>query len=269
MKLIRSSISLAAATIVVEFKMLAQYRANLFGQIAFLPVKLVLVYLLWTVIFSNQPYEVIGGFTETTIILYFLYISLMEFMINPFCVITYELFQDIRSGKIDIFFSKPFPYLGFQYFNKFGNLLVGCIFYIVVIVVTSFVFSYSPLHVLLSILALLIGSTILFSIFAIIGTVAFKHENVLTLRDNAWNIIKLLSGVLIPIAFYPASFRGVVNILPFRFIYSFPVEILLRSLSYEYVYRYFFLSVMWMIVLLGLLWCLWARSVRHHSSQGG
>ena len=269
MKPINNYITISRNIIVAEFKKLRQYQLNFLGQFIFLPVKILIVYMLWSTIFAKQGELIIGGYNETTIVLYYVFIAIIEFMINPFCVITFELYQDVRSGRIDIFFSKPISYLVAHFFNKFGNLIIGYIYYLILIFITFFWGSYSITNVILSFFATIIGCIILFSLFAIIGSMTFIYENVLTLRDNVWNVIKLLSGVLIPISFYPNGLRKIINFMPFRYIYSFPVEIILQTINKDTIIFNFFLSLCWMIILLGLLNLMWRKAIKYHTSQGG
>ncbi len=251
----------------LELKNLKQYQLNFIGFITFLPVKLLVTFLVWNVLFNNVI--IVNGFTKETIIIYYSLIAILEFMINPFCIIAYSLNTDIRSGKIDLYFSKPISYIKMNYFNKFGYLIIGYIYLSLVIIILSFIIDINIMSVILSFIFIILGSLILYLLFAIIGSLAFNYENILTLRDNIWNLIRLLSGILIPINFYPEHIKNIVNYLPFRYVFSFTVEVILGIVSGTEIINHSIILIIWVIILFIVYKLIWHKSIRSYSSQGG
>ena len=69
----------------------------------------------------------------------------------------------------------------------------------------------------------IISVSYIYIIFAMVGILSFKFENILTLRDNIWNIIRLLAGSILPLSYYPFNIEKILKFLPFEYIYYKPV----------------------------------------------
>jgi len=79
----------------------------------------------------------------------------------------------------------------------------------------------------------------------------------------------LLSGLLIPVAFFPHWAQIVFAFLPFEHIASTPLQIYLGKLSGGAAWRTIGLAWVWVVVLLvlGHLW--WLRASRKITIHGG
>lgn len=104
---------------------------------------------------------------------------------------------------------------------------------------------------------------------AMVGMVAFYWQSALGLVDLWFGVWGLLSGYILPLELFPARLRPVIELLPFRFMLSFPVELLtgrhgqrpmLTGLATQLAY----------VVAAGLAThLLWRRALRHFGAVGG
>lgn len=79
----------------------------------------------------------------------------------------------------------------------------------------------------------------------------------------------LAAGFMIPYLLIPGSVRNILNILPFRYIFSFPLELMLGQLSnISIVYGYLILGL-WSLVLICLFKLLSRVSMKYFSANGG
>ncbi len=79
----------------------------------------------------------------------------------------------------------------------------------------------------------------------------------------------LLSGAVVPIAFFPAPLAAVVSWLPFTYLYSLPIRALLGDLGAPELGRTVGGLACWIVVLALALAVFSRRAVRHAVVQGG
>jgi ABC-2 type transport system permease protein len=79
----------------------------------------------------------------------------------------------------------------------------------------------------------------------------------------------LLSGLLIPMAFFPDKARTVLAWLPFEHIAYTPLQIYLGKLDRAAAFRALGIQWFWVIALLLLAHVWWERSVRKITIHGG
>ena len=119
-------------------------------------------------------------------------------------------------------------------------------------------------------LAAVAGSFLLMgAISFLIGTCAIPLQSILSLIRAKYWLIELLSGLLIPIAFFPKPLRSISRWLPFEHIAYTPLQIYLGKLSPLDSLRAVGISWAWVALLLwaGHLW--WNRAVQKITIHGG
>ena len=80
---------------------------------------------------------------------------------------------------------------------------------------------------LLFVLSILLGAGISFSLDVLIGSLAFWFEDISAI-DRARNLLaRTLSGAVVPLALFPAALTGFLGLQPFRYLVSFPLEVLI------------------------------------------
>ena len=129
-------------------------------------------------------------------------------------------------------------------------------------------FSLSILGLLGGAIAIILGYTLDFFLFFMLGLMGFWVEDV---KPFSWLYSKsklVFGGVLLPIAFFPASVQKVVLLLPFsnlyyaasRIIVQFDIWLLVRCLTVQ---------VVWIGLLGVCAYALFKRGVRHVTISGG
>jgi ABC-2 type transport system permease protein len=84
-----------------------------------------------------------------------------------------------------------------------------------------------PLRLALFPLAVFGAWLISFLVQALVASLAFRFDNSSALFELWLGLYALLSGYLIPLELFPGWLHAIVRWLPFRYMLSFPVELLL------------------------------------------
>ncbi len=102
-----------------------------------------------------------------------------------------------------------------------------------------------------------------------IGTCAIPLKSILALIRAKYWLIELLSGLLIPMTFFPASLRTISAWLPFQHIAFTPLQIYLGKLSLQQAGWALATQWVWVVVLLWLGDRWWHRATRKITIHGG
>jgi ABC-2 type transport system permease protein len=127
----------------------------------------------------------------------------------------------------------------------------------------------SAIHFVLFFIAVLGSFLLMGAINFMIGTCAIPLKSILALiRAKMW-LIELLSGLLIPLAYFPKRVRLISAWLPFEHVAYTPLQIYLGKLSPAQAALRLGMQWLWIAVLLwlGHLW--WERSTRKITIYGG
>ncbi|MCL7454046.1 MAG: ABC-2 family transporter protein [Anaerolineae bacterium] len=101
---------------------------------------------------------------------------------------------------------------------------------------------------------------------ALLSFWATRADALLSLQES---LIFLLAGQVAPVVLLPGPMQAAATILPFRYMVSFPVEILTGQLSSSDLGIGFALQVGWLFVALALFVVLWRAGLRRYSAVGG
>jgi ABC-2 type transport system permease protein len=102
-----------------------------------------------------------------------------------------------------------------------------------------------------------------------IGTCAIPLKSILALIRAKFWLIELLSGLLIPMTFFPAAIRAVLAWLPFEHIAFTPLQIYLGKLDPRHAALALLTQWVWVAVLLVLAQLWWERATRKITIHGG
>lgn len=158
--------------------------------------------------------------------------------------VTYEEWEIINTGKLNMYLTRPLSYPIYAYAQKAGEFLINTVIriffvYLSVLCMRTFFWCEHCSYTSGSFFtALFFGFTIMVNLFQIIGHVTFWVENVLSLRDNLWNVIKIFSGSIFPIAMYPPILQKLCGFLPFQYIYYVPVSIFQNKIQCQKIWNY-------------------------------
>jgi ABC-2 type transport system permease protein len=182
--------------------------------------------------------------------------------------------EEIQKGTINMILLKPVNYIlywlgrniGWKLSSSLPWLLLSIPFYV-------FFRDYLDLtpraNLLVYALALIFAAAISFLISFSIGMAAFWLTETNAIDNAFWLLFFLLGGRIVPIEFFPETIRGVVNLLPFRFMFAFPIEIYLGKVSGRELILGIGAAALWSLLFLGLAKTLLRRGLETYGAFGG
>jgi ABC-2 type transport system permease protein len=119
------------------------------------------------------------------------------------------------------------------------------------------------------ILAIVLGHVLFLLIYALLGFSAFILIEIWPFRRLLDDTTRLLAGGFIPLAVLPGFLQAIAYALPFRFLYSFPLELLFNTADMSILYENFTLLVVWIGVFAMLNIVMYRLALKKAVIQGG
>ena len=207
-----------------------QFRLGIFVTILGNLIYLVIVFFLWKAIFASVDTEVVNGMTFQDTIIYLVLATALFYFMEDYLV--FFMGHDIQSGKIVLNLIKPMEFRTFMFFLNFGGNVM------------SFFITFLPTSIIVYIVvkgAIHLGLNLLFFVIAVVFALLINYyinffvSTICLYTQSTWGInimkeviVTLLSGAVIPLAFFPEAFMKIIMFLPFQAIYNTPLKILIH-----------------------------------------
>jgi ABC-2 type transport system permease protein len=254
----------------IGFVNILAFRLRYFTGIITYTLNVTVYYFIWSAVY--HPGQSIAGYNLPQMVTY---ISvgwiIRSFYINT---IDQEMAYEVIEGKIAMDLIKPVSIQWMWISRAIGESAFRLV---LLTLPTAIVISFA-LHLqapasredFLLFLAAVLGSFFLMSaINFMIGTCAIPLKSILALIRAKFWLIELLSGLLIPMTYFPEKARAILAWLPFEHIAYTPLQIYLGKLDRPHALRALATQWAWVFLLLLLADLWWGQASRRITIQGG
>ncbi|MDD3000724.1 MAG: ABC-2 family transporter protein [Candidatus Riflebacteria bacterium] len=218
---------------------------------------------------DSNPYK------NSDYLLYYLLVPLVMNLTNSRSVFKFPV--SVRDGTLSRELIKPYPPLMSIVIESFSNNLQMLLYLVPFTLICTFLFQSHLDFSFLSfkffpifILAVFFGALLRMFISGSIALTGFWLEDVTTLNlllnGSIW---ALLGGMIIPVATFPEKIRHIAELLPYRYMLSFPIEIFSGKLTNAAIYKGFSVMLFWTIVFYFTARFIWKRGIKIYSAYGG
>ena len=254
----------------VGFVNILAFRLRYFTGIITYFLNVTVYYFIWTAVFRSA--SSLAGYSLAQIITY---VS-VGWIIRSFYwnTIDQEMAYEVIEGKIAMDFIKPVSIQWMWIARAMGESAFRLgLLTLPTAVIVALVFPIkgpaSRGDFLLFLVAVLGSFFLMSAINFMIGTCAIPLKSILALIRAKYWLIELLSGLLIPIGFFPESLQKVMAWMPFEHIAYTPLQIYLGKLDRAQALRALGTQWLWVVGLLILAHLWWGRSSRKITIHGG
>ena len=250
------------------------YRMNFYVYILGELFQTVVLIYIWFAIFSSATSEVIQGFTFKQMVGYVVMSTLTSMLIGN--EVHWDISQDVKSGRIATNLIKPVNYQLLKFFNCIGNIGINLTFLFLPLWGGYTIYEFisngvipSITNGLLYLVSVSLSALILFYINYLFGLAAFFIEYVFGFIFAKEAILKLLSGQLIPLTFFPKGLFNVFKFLPFAGLVYTPTMIYLGKFSEEDLLFNLGVQAVWVLLLMALTQLVWRKAIKRLTILGG
>jgi len=256
-----------------SFLNLLAYRARYFVGILTYFFNATVWYYIWRALFHERgDGATLGGFTFPQMLTYVTTgWALRSFYFNE---VDREIASQVREGRLAMNLIKPVDIQAMTLSQALGESAFRLVLFTIPIgVLLGLVYPILPpagpaalgLYLLSGLLsALLVGS-----INFCVGLIAIRTTSILGVLRAKYLVLELLSGLLVPVAFFPEPVRKVLVWLPFLHMNDTPGRIWLGLATGADAARALALQAGWTLLLLFLGRVLWNATARRIEVQGG
>lgn len=114
---------------------------------------------------------------------------------------------------------------------------------------------------------IVMAAGITFSLDIIIASLAFWIEDVTGIDRFRSLLARVFSGAIVPLALFPSWMAGPLSVQPFRFMLSFPLEVLLGTAEGPAAVGFAW-QVGWLVFFAGAAALVWRRGLRGYQGAG-
>lgn len=214
----------------VGLAQMVAYRAEFLVWILTTNMPLVMMGL-WTAVAADGP---IGRFGTRDFVAYYLAVLGVRILTNNWLV--WEMTMEIRQGVLATRLLRPVhPLISYAAIHlsavPFRMLVVTPIAVALAWTSGDMLIVGDPARLAVFALSLCGAWLVLFLTMLCIGSLAFFVDSALSLFELWLAVHFVLSGYLVPIELLPGWFAGLAQVLPFRYMLAFPVELLIGKLA--------------------------------------
>ncbi|MBQ6638792.1 MAG: ABC-2 family transporter protein [Lachnospiraceae bacterium] len=246
------------------------YEFNVYGNIIMQTIIMITSAYFWKALYKNQ--DMVSGVDADSMLTYVVMSSVLSVLMIT--NVERRIQQSVEKGSVATDMMKPINLFAVYFSEDIGSILALTIQNILPILIIGLLMVKLPAMADIRDLPLFILSVaesilINWLIAAIFGMMAFTAVNIDALIQVKKHLIRLLSGSIIPIWFFPAGVAKVLGCLPFVYIYQLPLSIYIgRGDRAEHLWQ-MQIQFVWLLVLTGIFFFAQHRITRKVMVQGG
>lgn len=254
-----------------QIKVALAYRMAFFVRLLSNFFTVMITYYLWRAIYQSGTQEIIGGFSFQEMTAYVI-ISFFSTIILS-CSDAGEIAYSIQDGSIAINLIRPLSFCGMKFAESVGYLLVNTLLYslpfVILFMLNGWLMAPRLADLILYSISMSMGFLILFYFNFSFAMLAFYTTYFFGLDMAKSVVIKLCSGALIPLSFFPGYVEKLFYLLPFASMNYIPVMIYLGKIGQQEVFKALLTQAIWIVILYGISRIFWKSAIRRLTIMGG
>ena len=246
------------------------YKFEVYGNILMQAIIMITTAFFWKAVFGGEAFE--NGVTADKMLIYTVMSSALSVMFTT--GVERRIQQSVEKGSIAADMMRPVNPFGVFLAEDIGSL-IALIFQnlIPILLIGSLLVKppeiCSPAAIPTFTVSLILSIGINWLFAAIFGMWAFTAISMDALFQVKKHLIRLLSGSIIPIWFFPEWLSDILRLLPFVYIYQLPLDIYIGSATGEDISRRMIIQLVWFVLLGAMFILLSKKSLKKIMVQGG
>lgn len=250
-----------------SISLLLEYRVSMVIWMLSATFPLVML-AVWLPLTADGP---VGGFTGGDFVAYYLLSFYMRQMTSVW--VAWELDYDIRHGDLNAKLLHPMHPLHEYVSLNLGDKVMRFLLFTPVVIVVALIFPgvtlvATPLNLFFFALSVIGAWFMRYFLQFTLGLFSFWFSQALVLVDVFWMLFLLFGGGIAPLELLPEPLQTIAYALPFRFMMSFPIELLMGRLTMNEILMGLGAMVIWSAIIYGTYRVVWARGIRQFGAFG-
>jgi ABC-2 type transport system permease protein len=251
------------------FASMLQYRAGLFIWMIGSVLEPLVYLIVWSTVSLSHAGS-IGGYTAGEFAAYFIVFMLVNQV--TYTWIMYEYEYRIREGLLSPVLLRPVHPIHADISENISSKLITLPVMCVIALGLAFIFkptvTFLPWTILVFIPALFLAFLVRFLVEWTLAQSAFWTTRVSAFNQVYFVLVLFLSGQIAPLSLFPKPIQILADLLPFRWMIGFPVELILGHLTPIQALTGLGAQAIWLILSLVLVRVVWRAGIRIYSAVG-
>lgn len=246
------------------------YRLVAFAGVAGNIIPLTSMVFVWKAAYSGVA--AVEGVSAVDMITY----TIISFSIKDifYCKVQDNILNGVRDGSVAIDLIRPFHPLGRFLAEDLASSVGSFLRRFIPLVVFSAVFFQLPLPAsgvsfILFLISCCLSYALLWMLSALVGLISLWWMELGNLGMVKDAIVRLLSGSIVPLWFFPGPIQEVSAYLPFQYTFQVPLSIYIGRTAVDEAIHPMQVQLLWVLGLLTLLALIWDRGIKRVQIQGG
>ena len=246
------------------------YRFNTVVSLIFGNIGILIEILFWGLIYAGDMEKTLNGYNLSAIITYYFVGGIFRRFIFDS-----DYIWMIKSGSLGQVLLKPYNINIYMYIKNLSGRLTSMLPQaLFVLAAMSFIAKYltwnlSLVNVIFLIFFLIISTLTSQLLNSIIGYMAFWLENAEAVMWSFAVLLNLLSGMFIPLDFFPKWSLPILEKTPFASWGYLPTKIYLGLFDVNQLTELLITHILWIVILLLLNKIIFKIGIKRYSSVGG
>lgn len=244
------------------------YRLNFFIWSIVVPSWIVMDYFLWRAVYNFSGLTMIRGMTFEALISYYVASLILAVLTNA----SFDewLSDQVRNGKLIKVINYPMSFIHFLFFRWLSKrLFINLSVFVPPLILLGYYlvgFNILNSNIPLMLISIALAGILTFCFVFLFAMLAFWYKDIRGVKHLREGIIWFMSGVVIPINFFPQWFQNVSHYLPFQYMRYIPAQIMIGSTqvgSIMVLYQF-----IWAVTMLSIGVLVWKRAYRKYTGVG-
>lgn len=236
-----------------------------------LSVQLGVAYLITLALYRESGATAIAGFSLREMMAYYVFVVVVARVVTA-TEMDHSVSQDIYEGALSRYLLYPTSYPAVKYAQQIGAMAPAFVQCVVFAAWMPFVFGVpagiSAGGVAMGAVSVLVASLLQFMMILPIQAVSFWADNVWSLMVAYRIVSRILGGMMIPLALFPAWLRDALPWTPFPYLFAMPVDAVLGRVNALQWAQGTGIALAWCAVLAMVTSVVWRRGDLQYTGVG-
>jgi len=256
----------------IEARKRMAYRSDFWiNSLVAFATELGVAYFLVQAMFGGE--ERLGEYSRRGMLLYYVAVILTARLVRP-ADLEWAISDDIYQGALNRYLLYPVSYGVMKYATQIGTLLPSIVQVLLFGAWVPFVLGVpeglqvTPASAAMAAGAILVANLLHFLSVYPVQLVAFWADNCWSLLVAHRLVALVLGGLMLPLTLFPSWSQPILNALPFRYMFAFPVDVLLGRVTPGQYAAGLAIALGWCAANAALSAVVWRRGTLQYTGVG-
>lgn len=246
------------------------YAFDVYGNILVQTIIMITSAFFWKALYKDGGTA--GGVNVESMLVYIIMSSVLSVLLIT--NVEKRIEQSVQKGTVATDMMKPVSLFGIYFAEDIGTIIALTLQNILpILLIGSLLIKVPKMADLcdlpLFVLSVLLSFFINWFLAALFGMMAFSAVNIDALIQVKKHLIRLISGSIIPLWFFPDPIANVLKFLPFPYIYQLPLSIYIGRGTRAEIFTGMEIQLAWAVVLFLVFLFAQKQITRKVMVQGG